>query len=239
MNTTIKLVSVNIEENKHLDRIIPFLKKEDADVICIQEAIEANIGLLSVNKYPHYFFAPMRIVSQRPRMPRRGLLVLTKQQPSEQTTTYYFGNADDTPVLSGDQAEDNRAIIYTRIVKDSTIFSIATTHFTWSYRGQITNQQREHLVRVKEILQDKKDLILIGDFNTPRGKEIYSELATMYKDNIPNSVVTTLDPVLHRKPGLQFVVDGLFTSPDYTVENIQIVEGISDHKAIVAMIGKK
>ncbi|MEA2056412.1 MAG: hypothetical protein U9O78_01685, partial [Patescibacteria group bacterium] len=35
-----KLISVNIEGDKHLDKVLPFLKKEQANVICLQEIYE-------------------------------------------------------------------------------------------------------------------------------------------------------------------------------------------------------
>ena len=33
-----KIVSLNIEGSKHINRVIPFLESEQADVICLQEA---------------------------------------------------------------------------------------------------------------------------------------------------------------------------------------------------------
>lgn len=235
----IKLITLNIEGDKHLARVIPFLEKEDADVVCLQETIEENIEQLKISRYPYASFAPMRVLNRPRNMAKRGLLILSKQQPSEQSITYYQGNENDLPVLTNAQAEDNRAVLYLSIQVDTNIFHIATTHFTWSVGGEVTQEQREQFERIKKMLRDKKELIFSGDFNTPRGKEIYTELATMYKDNIPSSVTTTLDPILHRKSGLEFVVDGLFTSPEYVVENIRIVEGISDHKALVGEISRK
>ena len=37
MPQPLKLVSTNIEGNRHLDKILPFLQKSKADVICLQE----------------------------------------------------------------------------------------------------------------------------------------------------------------------------------------------------------
>ena len=38
---------------------------------------------------------------------------------------------------------------------------------------------------------------------------------------------------------LLVMVDGLFSTPEYTVTDVRLVEGVSDHKAVVGYIGKK
>lgn len=38
-----KLISLNIEGDKHLDKIIKFLEKEKADVFCFSEIFEEDI----------------------------------------------------------------------------------------------------------------------------------------------------------------------------------------------------
>ncbi len=91
-----------------------------------------------------------------------------------------------------------------------------------------------------KILTKIPELILCGDFNSPRGGGgIYDRLATQYRDHIPAHITTTIDGQLHRAGPLQFVVDGLFSSPEYLVNQVQVVGGLSDHMAIVAKLSKK
>lgn len=236
MNAKIKLVNINIEGDKHLDKIISFLKKEDADIACIQEAIKDNIETLKGNIYRHYSYAPMLTMNRPPGMPSKGLLILIKDKPMKTEATYYVGSANALPIFDDDPTLENRALVTTCVQKDNSFFNVSTTHFTWSLDGETTKKQMQHFALLKNLLNNKNDLILCGDFNAPRGKEIFTQLSSMYKDNIPSHITSTIDPALHHVKNIEFVVDGLFTSPHYEVENIRVVEGISDHKGIVAII---
>lgn len=115
---------------------------------------------------------------------------------------------------------------------------IATTHFTWSKGGRATNKQRKELKTLIRLLDAVKPDILCGDFNAPRGGEIWSILSKHLVDNIPPEITSTIDPTLHYTKGLYIVVDGFFTSPSsrVRVESLKLVSGVSDHQAIVATI---
>ncbi len=75
-------------------------------------------------------------------------------------------------------------------------------------------------------------------------------IAAKYKDNIPAEYVWSLDMGLHRAAngGLQegaaaqglpgLMVDGLFSTPEYTISDVRMHDGISDHCAIVAQVTK-
>ena len=125
------------------------------------------------------------------------------------------------------------------ISADGQIFSISTTHFTWTPDGDANEYQRKDLENLMKILDGYKSFVLAGDFNAPRGREIFSAIAAKYKDNIPLEYVSSIDSNLHRAPGLKLMVDGLFSTPDYKVEDAELVCGVSDHCAIVAKISKK
>lgn len=85
-------------------------------------------------------------------------------------------------------------------------------------------------------LLDLTNIIFCGDFNAPRGRQIWSILSSKLKDNVPNEITTTIDGNIHRAGNLQLVVDGLFTSSNYKVCDVQVISGVSDHCAIVAGI---
>ena len=50
---------------------------------------------------------------------------------------------------------------------------------------------------------------------------------------------TSLDPVLHRAGPLQLMVDGVFSTDDYSVSEVTLHQGVSDHCAITCTIGKR
>jgi endonuclease/exonuclease/phosphatase family metal-dependent hydrolase len=82
----------------------------------------------------------------------------------------------------------------------------------------------------------QRSIILCGDFNAPRGREIFSRLAKRWHDNVPLHYVTSIDPKLHRAGPLQLMVDGVFSTTDYRVRNVVLHQGVSDHCAITADI---
>jgi hypothetical protein len=77
---------------------------------------------------------------------------------------------------------------------------------------------------------------MCGDFNAPRGRLIFDRIATKYKDNIPPYVTTTIDKNIHHAGDLQLVVDGLFSTSKYEVRSVQVLDGLSDHCAIIGEV---
>ena len=59
MSVSLKLISLNIERSKHLDRVIPFLQKESPDVVCLQELAKKDIPAFEQTIGGACFFAPM------------------------------------------------------------------------------------------------------------------------------------------------------------------------------------
>ncbi len=88
------------------------------------------------------------------------------------------------------------------------------------------------------LLDAEEGFVLCGDFNAPRGGEIFSELAARYRDNIPAQYTTSIDASLHRAGDLQLMVDGIFTTPEYQASSVLLHSGVSDHYAVTADITK-
>ena len=85
---------------------------------------------------------------------------------------------------------------------------------------------------------NKEPFVLAGDFNAPRGGEIFSHIAERYTDNIPPHYTTSIDGTLHRAGPIPFMVDGLFTTPSYRAKGVHLEFGVSDHAAVAATIEK-
>jgi len=131
---------------------------------------------------------------------------------------------------------------------DGEWYRVVTTHFTRSDHAQFTSKQADDFKRMWLLLEDLGEFVLCGDFNSPRGgaqdedpnlgPNVFDTLSERLQDNIPPEVTSTIDPDLHRAPGLEIVVDGLFSTPTYQVESVSVVPGISDHQALVAEVSK-
>lgn len=234
----LKIVSINIETDRHYDRVIPFIKKHQPDVVLMQEVFENDINFIEnalnmkgtftvLNTYSNVENSTLGILSL-------SLLPLLKKE-----NRYYRGESDTIPQIRkgfAEAANINRMLLLTEYLKDNQKFCLINTHFTWTPDGLPSEKQYEDIEKMLQHLSNIDEFVLCGDFNAPRGGPIFKKIAEKYQDNIPISITSTIDKDLHKAGDLNLVVDGLFTTPRYIVNSVEIVSGVSDHCAIVATI---
>lgn len=282
-----KLISLNIEGRRHLEeRVIPFLQKERADVVCLQEVFFNDVPLLEESLQAKGYFAlavnvDVGLPSFNQPHGMLGQVIVTRHPVRSVQHQYYAPSVavDDlneylAPRLKDDDFSPNsveipfeiprlvypnaswRVLTSLEVDVDGEWYRVATTHFTWSENAQFTPKQAEDFRQLWNRVEDVGEHVLCGDFNSPRGGNlkadkatgtdlsddvvlnVYDMLADRMSDLIPAEITTTLDGSLHRAGQLDFVVDGLFATPTYTAADVRIVDGVSDHKAIVAEIEK-
>ena len=245
MAPSFKLISLNIEGNKHLDRVVPFLQKSGADVICLQELLEPEFNLLIKKLAMPGMFAPATRIGEKDAknisgIPAvEGVGLLTRLPFTHIEHKYYSGSHHPIPrFVYGDMATVNRALVIAKLHKGGVPFMIATTHFTWTPDGKADDRQRKDMGAMLRALDETGEFVLTGDFNAPRGGEIFTDLATLYKDNIPEKYMSSIDPVLHSHGKPRVMVDGLFTTTQFGTRNVELVCGVSDHCAVVGEIYK-
>lgn len=225
-----KIVSLNIEGQKHLERVREFLAKENVDVVCLQEVIKTDVEtLLERHKY-RVFGAEIKT--------NAGIkgVVIAGKTPWEEERVWYADGISGSEVPE-EELGNHRPVV---VEVQNTQIRLATTHFTWTPEMSETEKQNADLERLLTKMNGE-ELILCGDFNIPRGNSAYKRLAKVYKDNIPSSVTTTIDFDLHRakregKARFEVVVDYIWSTPKYQVSNVRVVSGISDHCGVVGEV---
>jgi len=240
---SLKLISLNIEGHKHLDKIIPFLQQEQPDVVCMMEVFEEDVATFKTALGMEGQFVPLKDVPEPDeyffgtgRGPW-GLLQLSRLPAKEQTVHYYVKSGETVPLH--DHHSDGgtwRAVAASTYQVNGQDYTIATLHFVVSEKGQTSSVQLQHLELLFKTLEQFPELVMCGDFNAPRGKEVFDQLAARYKDNIPLEYTFSLDPVIHRSGPLPFMVDGMFSTPEYQISQVRLQDGVSDHLAIVAQV---
>ncbi len=254
MPATLTLVQLNIESSKHLEAILPFLKAQSPDLITLQELMEPDVATFEKELGMLSMFVPMAVQNGAP----QGVGIFSKTTFISSHISQYGGIfTDEIPVYIHDETDRSRSyntskfvLLTAEVEKDGDIFKIATTHFPVSVGGKTSDFQRQDLARLLPLLEKEGELVLAGDFNAPRGGEIFSAIAGKYKDNIPLECVMSLDVNLHRagrerlennakEIGMKgFMVDGIFSTPGYEVSNVEMHSGLSDHLAFTADISK-
>jgi endonuclease/exonuclease/phosphatase family metal-dependent hydrolase len=239
MSATLKFIQVNIERSKHLNLVIPFLKAEDPDVVTVQELMERDVAKLEEALGMPCFYAPMCLHPAEKNPGIMGDGIFSKHPMIKSENIYYHKSAN--PVVlhtEGVPGTTANAVTLCDIEKEGEIFRIATTHFTWTPDGKPNDLQRRDMENMLKVLSTQGEFVFSGDFNAPRGGEMFGVLAQIYKDNIPPEVTSSIDGTIHRAGPLPYMVDGIFSTPGYQVSNVVMHTGVSDHCAFSALITK-
>lgn len=245
-----RIVSVNIEGDRHLDTVLPFVVNEAPAALCLQEVFQSDLSLFP--DYPHRAFLP---TTKRQRFTSAesgvfGIGVLARSPFSQVTTQYLREYPEPLPGFDDSSVDSIYATYRYGIISvhltEPVNLRIVTTHFTWTPDGMANDRQRQDLHALKAILHTLGEHVLIGDFNIPRGKnELYPLLAEGYTDCIRTEYDGSIDVARHRLKGTRYaseletnMVDYLFTTPSYRAHTVHLVDGVSDHKAIVADVSR-
>lgn len=243
---SLKLVSLNIERDKHLGLVVPFLKKSQSDIVCVQELLESSIPQLEGVAGGKCIFTPMNLEQSGELF---GVGIISHLEVISSSARQYGGKSGDLAVFAFKDKEEKYAtqryvLAVVDVRQGGESYRIATTHFVWTPDGQPDDHQRQDLKNLLVALEDQGDMVLCGDFNAPRGGEIFSEFTQHFKDNIPLQYETSIDVNFHRVGKVRpdelthKMVDGLFTTPGYRAQDVRLEFGVSDHAAIVATIAK-
>ncbi len=224
-----KLISLNVELNRHKETVLNFLKKEKPDVFCAQELLEDDfeeykreLGIEGVFQFQTLvtYFHYDEIKGKK-----QGIGIFAEKIVSTGISYYEENENVRRSLLWADVLDD-----------DGKTMRFTTAHPPVTKEGEVTELQLEVIDSLIEKLQSLGEFIFCGDMNAPRGKESFARFSKKFIDNIPSEYETSIDQNLHRVKGIKFMVDGLFTTPLYKSSNVKLVDGVSDHMAIVAEI---
>lgn len=235
----IQFISVNIERDKHLDRVEKLLMESNADLVCMQEVMQNDVDRLAKTQhYYEYFLPTTRHKSGENNW--EGILILARYPFISKKVHQYAGpeipEVYDKSTTTTLQQTRRYLLQMCEVEFNHQTYRFANTHFTWSRDGQADDYQRQDVQKMLDYLEIYPSFVLSGDFNAPRGREIFSKIAEHYQDNIPAHYETSLDKDLHRCGYLPYMVDGLFSTPDYKISNVELVFGVSDHAAVRAIV---
>ncbi len=238
-----KFISINIEGDKHFIRLFPFLKNQKPDVLAVQEVFESDLEAIKIaSGLKKYVFYPQAdVATDNIHLPLKGPwgIAIFANEIISHEAFYYFGhqNGKLAPFINDDPGSIDRVVLAVKARVNNEDFRVATVHFSWSGGPDVTDKQKKDYLLLKQFLSKFDEMIFCGDLNTPRGFEIWDDLAKKYTDNIPMNLDTTIDKGLHKSgKDIRLVVDALFTSKHYTAKNVQVISNTSDHMAVVGEI---
>ncbi len=171
----ISLVSINIERARHYDRIIPFLSRIRPDVVCLQELRERDVDFFRDTLSMNAVFSPFGLHPQLAGDVEDpgvvGIGIFAREIRATWRDYYAGGEAGARQFLH--EVFRNLALVECDVENDGIVYRILTTHFTWSAHGAATDAKRADMKRMLEMLAPREPFVLAGDFNAPRGREIF------------------------------------------------------------------
>ena len=243
-----KLLSLNVEGVIHLARVMPLVKNELPDVLCLQEAGTPYRAELEALGY-QVTFSPRSIRTHADEEFTDGLLFATRLPAT--VTSYNFYTPHEGVVLEEFNEETGRynmpgQVLLGAVAYLGATYYIGTTHFTWTRNGDVPCEaQQIDMENFLALVAKFPAHVMCGDFNIPRvTNALYAAVTTVYHDEIPTAWTTSLDARFHRLKDMpekshlleQYVVDYIFSQPGYSVSDIRQVFGVSDHAAIICAI---
>lgn len=242
-----KLLSLNIENNLHTETVLSLLRKENPDVICFQELLEEDFEFYKKELQLDGIYQPTGYIGGKVYSAlvgkKQGIGIFAKNIV-DRGSLFYFGSKENISKSFDEYVSDicfqnNHAFVWVDMMdKQNNVHRYVTTHLPVTEKGLTTPFQLSVVDSFLKEIEIMGQLVFCGDMNAPRGGEAFSLLSQKYTDCIPLEYKTSIDQNLHRHKGLQYMVDGLFTTPVYKTSNVRLVDGASDHMAIVAEIHK-
>jgi len=240
----IHMLSLNIERDNHLETVESLIHERKPGVLCLQEIqlpfaeyIAKKIGYeyrFSLRQYHPPKIAGAEKISE-------GIFMAWHPSLDLVDTQVHVYNNRKNHTYPGDENDARRSLLVATLKHGSEVFRFGVSHFTWTPDGSASDEQREDMHRMLSSLEEYKDdhgIVFCGDFNAPRGGEIFSMMSSRYSDNLPPHIVTTLDQKLHRAAPLQHAVDSIFSTKEYRVLGVEVVGGVSDHMALIASVSR-
>lgn len=244
----LKFLNINIEQDKHLPLVVKLIKEREPDVVCLEEVFLDDLQYFERTLNMRSLFGQMCRYAGRdgkdPHPKKEGVAILSRVGFLDSSAYHYGGSGlPDNIYLHPDQSISTRVFLGATVEVAGIPYTIGVTHFRWTPHGEADDGQRAEVKELLKVLSraEEKEIIFSGDFNAPRGGEIFSLLAGEYKDNLPPHIKTTLDPLFHRAPKEEQAdkaVDTIFSTPQYDVRNVEVISGVSDHCALFAEVSK-
>lgn len=232
----------NLPSSWRFDRILDFIYHQAPEVVLLQEVYENDLerysnalgGRMVFSRYCN-----LSLTNSAEEAEGWGVAIGSRLRLFDVKEHYY----DRTPIspesiVLNNGSEHAHSLLLASLRIGSERFNVGTIHATWHNDGKPSDKQLRDFEQLAVLLDGVPDLVLTGDFNSPRGQIIFDSIARMYRDNIPSDIETTNDVTVRPEATWRLVIDGFFTSRHYRAENVRMVQGLSDHKGILGEVQK-
>ena len=202
MNAQLKILTYNIcalpnwlnqfsNPKKRIDKIISFIIKINADIICIQEAFDKKIVIKLISELPNYYYCHYPIKSNI--TVNSGLIIFSKYHILSRGFEKFKNSC-------GEDRLAKKGIIYIKVKIKGKIYTIINSHLNAdAIFSSVSYSQKVRMKQIQQVLhrmtQYRNNVILCGDFNIhlydPCAKHILDEITTFKKYCIKSKKMIT------------------------------------------------
>lgn len=225
------------------DSILDFIHREAASpnfVVLLQEVYKGSLERISNalrGRMVYSQYCNLSLTDREEEAESWGVAIGSKLDLFGVEEHYYDGiPISPGKIVLNNGPEHAHSLLQASLKVGSERFNFGTTHFTWYNKPEPSEQQQGDFANLADLLNDASDIVLTGDFNSPRGYPIFDSIARIYKDNIPADINTTNDTTIRPEAIWRLVIDGFFTSEHYKASNIRMIQGLSDHQGILGEV---
>lgn len=249
---TIKVISLNLWwKSDLLPEIVEFLRAEMADVVLLQEVIDAHERPLAAGRpsleglrqglaYPYEAYEEMLVSDEGDGRLSLGNAVLSKFGIQDSAVTFLVESTRETY-----QNVPEQWPIFPRILQTATLdtpvgtVNIGNVHGVWDLDGDNPSPARRVMVdKILAAFEGKSNVIVAGDTNASQGNPLLKDIEKVLPSVFGDTLTSTFNMRRKSNPGYATAaVDHMYVS-----SNIKVLArdcpnvDISDHLPLIATL---
>lgn len=252
----LKVIQLNLFRGKYLDKAIDFLKKENPDIITLQEVTTNRLNLYE-DKNANLFkilllelglegvyHGDLKLAGDEKStfgnavfckfgIKRHKIVVLKTFRPVEVEETDSRITKEFIPLFP-------RHILDVTAHAGNRDLHVICVHGAWTAPPEDTSETLRQADLIAGHIKSLGDspYIMGGDFNMPPGSRVIEKISAVSTNfMIGSGVKQTTHPWLHHIAPLGFLVDYIFGSDQFSVRTLEVADvDISDHLPVVAQL---
>lgn len=223
-----KVMSWNIWKGKHLNNVIALIRRENPDIIGLQEVTEKdnnNIGKEIAQKLNYQFLYCKSFTTDR-HTPSfdQGNAILTRL-PVISSECHFLSTLEH---YEKNAATEPRTVMEVTLSWNDKQLIIFNTHLGFAEKFGESEMKNNQLLNLLKFLP-KKNTILMGDFNSQPDSTVIKEITRVLVNTDSHPTEPTIIDVKDKNQ-TKYRIDYIFTTPDMRTNNFQIIESsASDH----------
>ncbi|MEK7533959.1 MAG: endonuclease/exonuclease/phosphatase family protein [Patescibacteria group bacterium] len=247
----IKFVTLNIwEGGKLFDSVTSFIKKEDSDIIVMQEVkngrnpnFEKNSRTMDAFKedlkYPYFVFSPAFLNKLSVGDVDEGNAIFSRFPIVSNNVTFFDNQYGEFNSLDSKYFELIPGILQHAVIEIENLkLNIFNAHGIWGFDGRDNERRLKMSETIVNKIKDKENVVLAGDFNIQPNTKTIQNIEHHLKNVFKDELATTFNMTRKINGGYaKAVVDMVFVS-----KNIKVQEhfcpnvDISDHLPLVCTL---